>query len=94
MNNNYYVLINYGKNTIKNFYLYDESQLKLYYGITPIGAQFERMEKKIFLNSACDFNILIYKKQFDDFLKLNFSEFNHLSLNQIMKKLELQEWLI
>ena len=94
MNNNYYVLINYGKNTIKNFFLYDESQLKLYRGVRPIQDKFERMEKKIFFNSVCDFNILISKKQFDDFLKLNFSEFDNLSLNEIMKKLEFQEWLI
>jgi len=94
MNNNYYVLINYGKNTVRDFYLYDESLLRLYRGVRPIEREFKTMEKKIFFNSVCDFNILISKKQFDNFLKLNFSEFDNLSLNEIMKKLELQEWLI
>ena len=93
MKNNYFVLFIYQKK-LKNFYLYDESEEKLYVGVVNIGDNFERAEKDFVLDSYYDFNVRISKSQFDQFLKLNFNDLEKMSFNEIIKILDLEEWLM
>ena len=97
MKNKYFVLFIY-QSKLKNFYLYDESEEKLYMGVIPIGAKFERVnlpaEKDFVFNSYYDFNAMISKSQFDQFSKLNFNDLEKMSFNEIVKTLDLEEWLV
>ena len=93
MKNNYFVLFIYQKK-LKNFYLYDENEEKLYVGVVNIGDNFERAEKDFVFDAYYDFNVMISKKQFDRFSKLNFNDLEKMSFHEIIKTLDLEEWLV
>jgi hypothetical protein len=93
MKNNYFVLFIY-QSKLKNFYLYDETEEKLYIGVISIGATFERADKSFVFNSYYDFNVMISKRQFNQFSKLNFNDLEKMSFNEIIKTLDLEEWLV